>query len=103
MGEYKFLCPRCHKLLDEFIDYYVEKKDYYAVINKEGEIEYVDSKEIDRRHISSFCPECDYGLECYSSDLIVWVTDDGDIEPIGYYWLEHKELLAEIKAKMMMR
>jgi len=102
MVEYKFLCPRCKKLLDAFVDLYIENVTYWAEITEIGDIEYYDRDENDSEHIGSYCPECDANFSRYAEEFVVKITDDGTIEPIGEYWLDHKEEFEKVVSELLM-
>jgi len=102
MVEFKFLCPKCGKLLDEFGDYWMEKTIYYVRPRNDGSVECFNTDTISDKRIETFCPECDSSFEYEPEDFLVMITDDDDIIPYGFYWIKHKDDFVKIKAKIIM-
>ena len=101
MTEYKFLCPRCREILNEFGECWMETKDYYISVRGRETIEYTEGNFVDEKLVEVFCPVCGESFTGYrGKDFLVEIMDDGDIQPYGEYWMEHKVEFERIKAEL---
>jgi len=89
---FKFLCPKCGKLVDRLSVVADETNEYKVGIDGFGETVW----ELDEV-ISSECAvvhhyDCDFEThEWRPDDFLVEIDDDGNIKPVGDYWSFFKE------------
>ena len=101
MKKYMYLCPECHKLVEELKVLYKEYTWYLArPIDDLSDFErdWIDESEF----IESLCPHCGTVFSIYPDDLIVLITDDGMIEPVGMYWSDRREEFDRAVSEILM-
>jgi len=98
MVEYKFLCPRCKKLMDDFGESFNEINNYCVYLNEVGFEEYKYISTGDGEWVLTYCPEpgCGFDTEKYRAVDFIVKVDGNKIEPHGDYWRENEDRLKEI-------
>lgn len=74
----KYYCPCCQRLLDEMHMYVMQQTLHVQTIDGKERLLMEDGE------VDTYCPECDARFEhTVPDDLIVEVSEDGAITPIG--------------------
>jgi len=90
------LCPHCRQRVPFMHEFVLEFNKYACEPTGDGEIEMWFKETLSMDTKDTACPLCKWIFtEWTTKDFLVKLNDDGTLEPIGEYWLQHREELPE--------
>ena len=76
---------------------------YYTIDSEDGGMIEIGSEFVDSEYEATVCPKCRAILTDYPRAYMVYVNSEGEIEPVGSYWLSNKQEFQKIIAKIIMK